>query len=82
MTHWWHALAGDLQARNRASEALKDDRYTDDDVRRSAVYTREDISFLIGLTLALNRQALSIRNILLAILAVALYVAFRISFLR
>jgi hypothetical protein len=44
---WWDQLAAATQAANRITEGAKDDRYTDDEVRRSAVYTREDLTLVV-----------------------------------
>ena len=46
---WWDQLAAALQAANRITEADKDDRCTDAEVRRSVVYTREDVTMAVAL---------------------------------
>jgi hypothetical protein len=77
---WWFAHAAELQKRNRASEGMKADFYTEEDARRASVYTREDMTLLVGLLDALNRQASKIYQVLLGILAIGIFIAIRILF--
>ena len=77
---WWFKQAMGLQARNRESEGLKAEQYTEDEVNRSVVYTREDIAALVGLIEALNRQTDVSRRILIAILIVLCCLAAKVIF--
>jgi hypothetical protein len=63
---WWLAQVARLQEMNRASEEAKGDEYTDQAVRRSTVYTREDLSMIVGLLMALNKKVAAAKTILLA----------------
>ena len=58
------AIAGYLQAKGRETEAEKDDIYTDDEVRRATVYTREDMIVVVSLLDAVNRQLRYLRGCL------------------
>lgn len=55
--------AATLQDMNRESEAAKGDQYDEDTVRRSIVYSREDITLLVSYLSSLNQQAASLRRI-------------------
>lgn len=60
MTGWWDRLAASVQAANRITEAGKDDQYTTAELKRSIVYTREDLAMIVVLLSALNRQTCSL----------------------
>jgi hypothetical protein len=66
---WWDRLAASVQAANRITEDAKDDKYTADHVKRSIVYTREDLAMIVVLLSALNRQV-RILTIIISILTV------------
>jgi hypothetical protein len=79
---WWLAQAARLQEMNRASEEAKGDEYTDQVVRRSTVYTREDLSMIVSLLMALNKQVATAKTILLAIAALIAGIAIRVALWR
>ena len=56
-----HAAA--LQRMNRESEAVKAEKFDEDTVRRSIVYTREDVAMLASYMSSLNSQLASLRRI-------------------
>ena len=66
--NWWVRNAGNLQNAGRVSEDIKDDRYTTNTVKRSIVYSREDLVMAVSLLDSVNKQLRSIR-ILLSIIA-------------
>jgi hypothetical protein len=78
MTGWWLTDAGRLQEENRKSEDAKGDTYTDDVIGRSTVYTREDLSLVVGLLIAFNRQVFTVKVFLAIITAIAAYIAIRV----
>jgi hypothetical protein len=60
---WWAQLAAELQARNRITEAHKNDQYSDAEVRRSVVYAREDVAGIFALLSGLNSQLWTVTGI-------------------
>ena len=68
--------AATLQRMNRESEGAKAEQYDEEIVRRSIVYTREDITMIVSYMSSLNQQLASLRRIawmLVALLAVLIY---------
>lgn len=64
---YWDLLAAAIQQRNRESEGAKGDIYTDEEVRRSAVYSREDLVLIVSYLSSANLQLSQIRTALAAI---------------
>ncbi len=76
---WWDMEAGRLQQAGRLTEGEKDELYSDEEVNRAVVYTREDLIMVVSYLSSLNRQIATIKVILAALLAVAGYAAFRLG---
>jgi len=74
---WWMADTVAVQESGRWKDSAQSDAYTDEQVRRAIVYTREDVAGLFCLLDAVNVQLRSITYLLLAILMVAVPVALR-----
>lgn len=68
---WWDAQAALLQSLNRDSEAQKGEHYTEEQARRAAVYTREDLAMVVAYVSALNRQVASLCRLLLVLTLLA-----------
>ena len=63
--------AGRLQQMNRASEEEKGEDYDESAVRRSIVYTREDITLVVSYLSSVNQQLAGLRRIGWAIVVLA-----------
>lgn len=72
---WWDTLAFSVQAANRASEAEKSDEYEVRAVKRSIIYTREDVALIAVHLSSVNRQL----SIITLILSFALGILFVLS---
>jgi len=80
MMSWWDDKAVRWQERNRHDESERGTDYPESDVRRATVYTREDITMIVVYLSALNRQIATIKILLASLVAIAAYIAIRISF--
>lgn len=65
---WWDKYASDLQAMGRNSEADKRDTYSDEQVTRAIVYTREDTVLVVSQLSSVNIKLEKIRTLLSFIL--------------
>ena len=63
--------AGRLQQMNRTSEEEKGEDYDESVVRRSIVYTREDITLVVSYLSSVNQQLTGLRRIGWAIVVLA-----------
>lgn len=68
---WWDVRAAELQAANRDSEGRKNERYTEEQTRRAAVYTREDLVMVVSHLSALNAQLAILCRLLVALVVIA-----------
>ncbi len=75
---WWDRKAATVQAMNRYSESQRDDVYTDEEVRRATVYTREDMGLLASLISSLNRIHNLTNTLLFLILLALCVIAYKI----
>jgi len=57
------------------SEEDKNENYTIDEANRAAVYTREDMTLAVSYLSYLDRQIYIVRAILIAVLAVLIFIA-------
>ena len=71
MADWWDVNAAQLQQEVRISEGGKRESYSEEDSRRAAVYSREDLIVLVSLLSSLNRQVSYIK-LMLAVLTVVI----------
>ena len=69
--NWWDVQAGKLQAAVRASQIERAEQYSDEDARRSVVYTREDTVLIVAHLSALNLQVSMIKVILMVLTSIA-----------
>lgn len=63
--------AGRLQDMNRITEGEKGEQYDEAVVRRSIVYTREDITMVVSYLSSLNQQLATLRRIAWLLVALA-----------
>lgn len=76
---WWDEIAGHLQQAGRSSEATKGDSYSEEEARRAAVYTREDLILVVSHLSSLNRQIASIKNLLILLVFLVACLAIRFA---
>jgi hypothetical protein len=77
---WWDDKAVRWQERTRSDEIDRGNDYSESVVRRATVHTREDIIMVVALLSALNRQASTIKIVLVILTIAIVYIAARISF--
>lgn len=53
---WWMRQAGELQISGQISEGNKTDEYSEEEVNRAIVYTRQDIILVVSLLSSVNKQ--------------------------
>lgn len=56
--------AAQLQSMTRESESMKDQEFTESELRRAIMYARQDIVLLVSLSMSLNKQMSTIRLLL------------------
>ena len=68
----WDVEAGRLQASGRITEEHKAEEYSDNEVRRATVYTREDLILVVSYLSALTRQVVVLKGLLQVLTAMAM----------
>ena len=74
---WWDERAAQLQRMGRDGERTKTDTYSDDEVRRAIIYTREDVVLLVSYLSSANEQLVLVARLLMAAVALLAIIAWR-----
>lgn len=77
---WWDVHAGTVQAAVRQSAIDRDEDYSDREVRRATVYTREDMVLVAMHLSSLNRQIATLKWLVLCLVIIAAAMLTRYSF--